>query len=82
MSEPHASESRDSESHNPQPEMDLSRLSVLIAQGEHPFPTTLDSKKAIDLANRVRSLRRQRLLRLVARLVARDLMLNHPRRAE
>ena len=59
-----------------QPQMDLVRLSILIANGEHPFPSTQSPTVAMDLASRVRCLRMQRLLRFLAKLDAKDLLSN------
>jgi hypothetical protein len=57
-----------------QPHLDLVRLSILIASGEHPFPSTLSPSVAMDLASRVRCLRKQQLMRFLAKLVTQDLL--------
>ena len=64
------------------PHLDLVRLSNLVADGEHPFPSTLSSTDAMDLASRVRCLRRQRLMRVLAKLVAKDLLSDGQKRFE
>jgi hypothetical protein len=49
------------------------RLAVLVANGIEPFPSNLSSADAQALGQRVRALRRERLIQFVIRAVALDL---------
>ena len=53
---------------------DPARLAALVATGELPFPAGLAPAEAAALAAEVRRLRRARLVRLVAGVIARDLL--------
>ncbi|WP_145196999.1 hypothetical protein [Thalassoglobus polymorphus] len=50
--------------------VDLQKLSQLIANGEHPFPTEIDIESQTRLANLVRQHRRNSLLDLFAKQIA------------
>ena len=52
----------------------LARLADLEAAGRMPFPTDWVPDQQAELAAAVRSRRRDRLLRLIARLIADDLL--------
>lgn len=56
-----------------QSQLDLSRLSEVIAEGDHPFPDSLSTELTFELAARVREFRKQRLMSLLAKMVAKDL---------
>lgn len=53
---------------------DPDRLAALLAAGEAPFPEGLPAAEAAALAAAVRRLRRERLVRFVARLIARSII--------
>lgn len=54
--------------------IDLKRLSELIAEGDHPFPDSLSTESTFELAAKVREIRKQRLIDLLAKVVAIDLV--------
>lgn len=51
----------------------LDRVAKLVAEGEFPFPTGLSHEQQILLATEVRNRRHQRLVKFIARSIARDL---------
>ena len=51
----------------------LDRVANLIAEGEFPFPTGLSPDQQVLLATEVRKRRHQRLVKFIARSIARDL---------
>ncbi|QDT93585.1 hypothetical protein [Gimesia algae] len=54
----------------------LDRVANLIAEGEFPFPTGLSPDQQFLLATEVRKRRHQRLVKFIARSIARDLWQN------
>ncbi len=58
---------------NTQKVFDVGRLAQLVADGEVPFPRDLDDSTQRTLVLRVAHLRRGRLLRFIARVIARDI---------
>jgi hypothetical protein len=58
------------------------RLADLVAGGAVPFPADLPPAQQADLAGRVRQRRRDRLVRLIARAIADDLLRGGPQRGE
>ena len=56
---------------------DFARLAELIASGGHPFPSGLTKAEEKALVDAVRKLRRLRLIRLVARAIAADIVRSH-----
>ena len=53
--------------------VDLRKLSLLIANGEHPFPTDLDKESQTRLANLIRKQRCNSLMDLFARQIAAEI---------
>lgn len=51
----------------------LDRVANLIAEGEFPFPTGLSPDQQVLLTTEVRKKRHQRLVKFIARSIARDL---------
>jgi hypothetical protein len=58
----------------------LSGLAELVAAGQLPFPVDLSGPEVAELARLVRERRRERLLALVAQVIAADLARDEPRR--
>jgi len=59
--------------------IDLRKLSQLIANGEHPFPTEIDHESQLRLANLVRQHRCNSLMDLIAKQIASDIYQQHYR---
>lgn len=51
----------------------LDRVSKLVAEGEFPFPTGLSPDQQVLLETEVRKRRQQRLVKFIARSIAREL---------
>lgn len=62
--------------------VDSKRLSELIAEGDHPFPDSLSTESTFELAAKVREIRKQRLIDLLTKVVANDLVKSHSHVAE
>jgi len=67
--------SDDRSEHDGQPigSVDLQKLSQLIANGEHPFPTEIDRESQTRLANLVRQHRRSSLMDFFAKQIAAEI---------
>lgn len=63
-------------------DQDAQRLAALIAEGQVPFPITRSKSEQMALAQRVADLRRQRLLKLIAHAIARDMYAEHEQEAQ